>query len=138
MDHGLAADNYYVTAVPDISRTTGSLYYGEYTDAVAAAGEADDVMIVQRIFIPHVVTVTHVDLLNIDIANGTAGDNTQSTTMLMRGRKSSKRSGLPMMVPVMLQGSILSTSQTQCFTPDGIALDFVLRMLQTTTLRFTL
>jgi hypothetical protein len=81
MDHGLAADNYYVTAVPDITRTTGSLYYGEYTDAVAAAGEADDVMIVQRIFIPHVVTVTHVDLLNIDIANGTAGDNTISVAI---------------------------------------------------------
>jgi hypothetical protein len=81
MDHGLAADNYYVTAVPDISRTTGSLYYGEYTDAVAAAGEADDVMIVQRIFIPHVVTVTHVDLLNIDIANVSAGDNTISVAI---------------------------------------------------------
>jgi hypothetical protein len=75
-DHAAAADTYLVTAVPDISQTTGNLYYGEYTDAVAAAGEADDVMIVQRIFIPHAVTVIQVDILNIDAANASAGDNT--------------------------------------------------------------
>jgi hypothetical protein len=75
-DHALAADTYVVNAVPDIAETTGNLYYGEYTDAVAAAAAGDNVMIVKRIYIPHIVTVIQVDILNIDIANGTAGDNT--------------------------------------------------------------
>jgi hypothetical protein len=76
IDRALAADTYEVLAVPDGTWTTGNLIWGEYTDASAAFANADNVMVVQRIYIPHTVTVTHIDMLNIDVANASAGDNT--------------------------------------------------------------
>ena len=74
-------DVYQVTAVPDITETTGNLFYGQDDAAVGAAAQADDVMIVRRIYVPHAITVTNVDLLNIDLANVSAADNTISVAI---------------------------------------------------------
>lgn len=75
-DRGLAADTYEIIATPDGERNTANLFYGEYTDAVAAAANADNVLLVKRAFVPQPVVVTHVDILNNDLANASAGDNT--------------------------------------------------------------
>lgn len=75
-DRALAADSYDVIAPPDGERNTANLFYGEYTDAVAAAANADNVLLVKRAFVPQPVVVTHVDVLNNDLANASAGDNT--------------------------------------------------------------
>jgi len=76
MDRALAADTYNVIATPDGEMVTGNLYYGEYTDAVAAAANADNVMLVKRAYVPHPITVVQIDTLNIDLANVSAADNT--------------------------------------------------------------
>ena len=77
VDQAKAVDTYEILSVPDISWTTGNLYYGiDPISAVAAAADADDVMLVRRFYIPHTVTVTEIDVTTNPLANVSADDNT--------------------------------------------------------------
>lgn len=77
VDRALAADTYEILGVPDVTWTTGNLAYDiDPIAAGAALAAGDNVMIVQRIYIPHTVTVTEVDVVSIPLANGSAADNT--------------------------------------------------------------
>ncbi len=74
-----SADTYHALVVPDIDLTVADFMNpmtSFTTVAFAAAGLADDVLIVQRFYLPYPLTVITVDFTNIDIANASASDNT--------------------------------------------------------------
>lgn len=73
------AATYNILVTPNADVTVGDFLNPliQIQDGVAAsANTTDDVLLVQRFYLPHPLTVITVDLINIDSANASAGDNT--------------------------------------------------------------
>jgi len=73
-----SADTYHVLVVPDGELTTSDFLNPLTANTVAfgSASNADDVLLVQRFYLPYPLTVISVDITNTDLANASAGDNT--------------------------------------------------------------